>query len=80
MALAVRMNYAKLRFAGRSAAWNLRDTHMENTLDMLAEYIGAVTPARLVVWAHNSHVGDSRATEAGDEGELTLGQLGLLVP
>jgi erythromycin esterase-like protein len=68
--------YYRTMFAGRSASWNLRDTHMADTLDMIAAHLGSDgAPAKLVVWAHNSHVGDARATEMGRNGELTLGQL-----
>ncbi|HET9451726.1 MAG TPA: erythromycin esterase family protein [Aggregicoccus sp.] len=69
--------YARAMFAGRHASWNLRDTHMADTLDRLAEHLSRRRgrPARLVVWAHNSHLGDARATELGDQGELNLGQL-----
>jgi erythromycin esterase-like protein len=48
---------------------------MADTLDMLADHLGEDAPAKLIVWAHNSHVGDARATEMGDGGEVTLGQL-----
>jgi erythromycin esterase-like protein len=67
--------YYRTMFAGRSASWNLRDTHMADTVDMLAQHLGDDEPAKLIVWAHNSHVGDARATEMGDDGQLTLGQL-----
>jgi erythromycin esterase-like protein len=68
--------YYRAMFGGRSSSWNLRDTHMGDTLDLLAEHLGAKgRPAKLVVWAHNSHVGDARATAMGAGGELTLGQL-----
>jgi erythromycin esterase-like protein len=68
--------YYRAMFGGRSASWNLRDTHMADTLDLLAEHLGTKDrPARLVVWAHNSHVGDARPTAMSDSGELTLGQL-----
>ncbi|MBA3395049.1 MAG: erythromycin esterase family protein [Deltaproteobacteria bacterium] len=68
--------YYRTMFGGRNASWNLRDTHMADTLDMLAEHLGTKgDPAKLVVWAHNSHVGDARATELGDSGQLSLGQL-----
>jgi erythromycin esterase-like protein len=63
--------YYRAMFAGRTASWNIRDTHMADTLDMLSHHVGE----RLVVWAHNSHVGDARATEMGDDGQVTLGQL-----
>lgn len=67
--------YYRTMFAGRSSSWNLRDTHMADTLDMLADHLGDGEPAKVVVWAHNSHVGDARATEMGDDGQVTLGQL-----
>ena len=64
-------------FRGRRPSWNLRDRHMADTLDALVDHLGR-TPARppkIVVWAHNSHVGDARATEMGTRGELNVGQL-----
>jgi len=68
--------YYRAMFGGRSLAWNLRDTHLADTLDMLANHLGEPgRPASLVVWAHNSHVGDARATAMGGRGELSLGQL-----
>jgi erythromycin esterase-like protein/predicted phosphoribosyltransferase len=69
--------YYRTMFGGRVSSWNLRDRHMADTLDALAEHLGRQrgAPARIVVWAHNSHVGDARATEVGTVGELTLGQL-----
>ncbi|WP_248959224.1 erythromycin esterase family protein [Sphaerisporangium perillae] len=62
---------------GRISAWNHRDRHMADTLDALAEHLGRVRggPAKIVVWAHNAHVGDARATEAACRGEVNLGQL-----
>ena len=67
--------YYRAMFGGRSASWNLRDTHMADTLELLGTHLGNGEPAKLIVWAHNSHVGDARATEMGDDGQLTLGQL-----
>lgn len=68
--------YYRTMFKGRNESWNLRDTHMADTVDMLAANLGSPgQPAKLVVWAHNSHVGDARATAMGDEGQITLGQL-----
>lgn len=58
---------------GDVASWNARDTHMFETLQALLDHLGP--QARVVVWAHNSHLGDARATEPGDQGELNLGQL-----
>jgi erythromycin esterase-like protein len=68
--------YYRAMFGGRSMSWNLRDTHMADTLDLLADHLGTKDqPAGLVVWAHNAHVGDARATAMADSGEVTLGQL-----
>src|SRR5204863_8761200 len=54
----------------------LRDTHIMETLQvLLAHNRQAAGDARAVVWAHNSHLGDARATQMGDGGELNLGQL-----
>jgi erythromycin esterase-like protein len=67
--------YYRSMFRGREA-WNLRDTHMAETVDALAAHLGRRgQPAKIVVWAHNSHLGDARATELGERGELNLGQL-----
>jgi len=67
--------YYRAMFGGRTASWNLRDTHMADTVDLLAEHLGDGAPAKLIIWAHNSHVGDARATEMGDDGQITLGQI-----
>lgn len=68
--------YYRSMFRGRISSWNLRDIHMADTLDALAGHLGRSGPgAKIVVWAHNSHVGDARATEMGDAGELNIGQL-----
>jgi erythromycin esterase-like protein len=66
--------YYRSMFAGRVESWNLRDQHMVETLDALVNHIGA-SSAKIAVWAHNSHLGDARATEMGDHGELNVGQL-----
>lgn len=68
--------YYRTMFGDRAGSWNLRDRHMADTLDRLVAHLGRHgAPAKIVVWAHNSHVGDARATEAARRGELTLGQL-----
>ncbi len=64
--------YYRAMFRGRASSWNLRDTHMADTLDALRDHLGG---AGIVVWAHNSHLGDARATSMGAHGELNLGQL-----
>ena len=68
--------YYRSMFRGRDESWNLRDRHMTDTLVELIQFLEAGRrPARVVVWAHNSHLGDARATEMGDRGELNVGQL-----
>jgi erythromycin esterase-like protein/predicted phosphoribosyltransferase len=71
--------YYRSMFRARHESWNLRDRHMADTLDALAGFLSASAsasnPPRIVVWAHNSHLGDARVTEMGDRGELNVGQL-----
>ena len=70
--------YYRAMFSGRVTSWNLRDKHMAQTLDALLKHLDRhhdAPSARIVVWAHNSHVGDARATEVWADGQLTLGQL-----
>jgi len=68
--------YYRSMFRGRVSSWNLRDRHMFETLESLERYLGAPRAApKIVVWAHNSHVGDARATQMGRSGELNIGQL-----
>jgi erythromycin esterase-like protein/predicted phosphoribosyltransferase len=69
--------YYRMMFSGRVSTWNLRDRHMADTLDALAGHLTRQrgTPAKIVVWAHNSHLGDARATETAASGELNVGQL-----
>lgn len=69
--------YYRAMFHGRISSWNLRDQHMADTFDaILKKYQHRRgEPAGLIVWAHNSHVGDERASERAGAGQLTLGQL-----
>lgn len=68
--------YYRSMFGGRVESWNVRDTHMMDTLDALTSHLRQTAGrAKVVVWAHNSHLGDARATQMGDIGELNLGQL-----
>lgn len=63
-------------FSGRISSWNLRDRHMVETLERLREHLFLQDGvSKVVVWAHNSHIGDARATEMNRQGELNLGQL-----
>jgi erythromycin esterase-like protein len=68
--------YYRSMFRGRVSSWNLRDEHMVQTLDALAQHLERQWKMpRLVVWAHNSHLGDARATEMSRRGEWNVGQL-----
>lgn len=68
--------YYRLMFNRDVSSWNLRDTHMVDTLKALDQYLTMQNgKAKIVVWAHNSHVGDARATEMGARGEFNIGQL-----
>ena len=68
--------YYRTMFRGDVSSWNLRDQHMRETLVALADHLSSgASPSRVVVWAHNSHLGDARATEMSERGELNLGQL-----
>ena len=65
-------SYYRVMYYGSAESWNLRDTHMFDTLELLL----AAKNAKAVVWAHNSHIGDARFTEMGQvRGELNIGQL-----
>jgi erythromycin esterase-like protein len=69
--------YYRAMFQSRVASWNLRDAHMAATLEALEAHLTARQHrrARIVVWAHNSHLGDARATEVRRGGEHNVGQL-----
>src|SRR5918999_2929298 len=63
-------------FLENVSSWNLRDRHMVETLETLLAHLEQQTgQAKIAVWAHNSHLGDARATEMGRRGELNVGQL-----
>ena len=65
--------YYRIMYYGSRASWNLRDSHMFETLKNLLTFYGPDSKA--VVWAHNSHVGNAGATEMAARGEYNLGQL-----
>jgi protein-L-isoaspartate(D-aspartate) O-methyltransferase len=65
--------YYRTLYYGSTASWNLRDQHMFETLDSLLAFHGP--EARIVVWEHNSHIGDSAATEMAARGEHNVGHL-----
>lgn len=58
------------------SSWNVRDRHMAETLESLLSYLSRQhQQPKIVVWEHNSHLGDARATQMGDAGEVNVGQL-----
>ena len=65
--------YYRAMYYGSAASWNLRDRHMFDTLQSLLAFYGP--DARGIVWEHNSHVGDAKATEMSARGELNVGEL-----
>ncbi|MFE9957608.1 erythromycin esterase family protein [Micromonospora sp. NPDC005299] len=65
--------YYRAMVRGGRESWNVRDRHMDDTLGRLLDHYGP--GARAVVWAHNTHVGDARATDMADAGEVNIGQL-----
>ena len=68
--------YYRTMFRGRVSSWNLRDRHMAETLEaLLAHFDRRGERTKAVVWEHNSHIGDARATAMGQEGEWNIGQL-----
>jgi erythromycin esterase-like protein len=69
-------HYYRTMFRGGESSWNQRDRHMMQSLAALAKHLERrCAPAKVIVWAHNSHLGDARATEMSRRGELNLGQL-----
>ncbi|GAA3384535.1 erythromycin esterase family protein [Cryptosporangium minutisporangium] len=67
-------NYYREMVGNGPDSWNVRDIHMVNTLERLLQYYGPSSKA--IVWAHNTHIGDARATDMADAGMVNLGQLG----
>lgn len=65
--------YYRTMYYAESNSWNQRDQHMFETLQAVLEFRGSKSKA--VVWAHNSHIGDARATQMSARGELNIGQL-----
>ena len=70
-------SYYRTLYQGRTDSWNERDGHMADTLDALQAHLDRRRgdPAKIVVWAHNSHIGDARATVWSERGQVNLGQL-----
>ncbi len=69
--------YYRSIFEDHITSWNVRDRHMNETFNIIADHLESHfnKPAKIIIWAHNSHVGDARATEMGERGEINIGQL-----
>ena len=69
--------YYRAMFRGRPNTWNLRDRHMFETLEKLADHLEVWLgrEPRIAVWAHNSHLGNAAATDMAQRGEINIGQL-----
>lgn len=65
--------YYRTMVRGGSSSWNVRDTHMVETLERLMEHHGP--EAKAIVWEHNTHIGDARATNMARAGMVNVGQL-----
>ena len=65
--------YYRIMYYGSRASWNLRDSHMFETMLALLDHHGPESKG--VIWAHNSHIGDAAATEMSLRGEFNIGQL-----
>ncbi|HYD34262.1 MAG TPA: erythromycin esterase family protein [Methylophilaceae bacterium] len=66
----------RMMFSHSVSSWNLRDRHMADTLEALIDHLHQVNNrAKVIIWAHNSHIGDARATDMSARGEFNIGQL-----
>lgn len=69
-------HYYRKMYRSHVSSWNLRDEHMmEMLVELIAHLQSQNGSAKVIVWAHNSHIGDARATEMSWRGELNIGQL-----
>ena len=68
--------YYRTMLDHRVSSWNLRDRHMFETLEELSIHLGRHRESKkIIVWAHNSHVGNAAATEMSQRGEFNIGEL-----
>jgi len=65
--------YYRSMVSFRDQSWNIRDSHMADTLDAVIKFHGG--KAKGIVWEHNTHVGDARYTDMRDDGMLNVGQI-----
>lgn len=71
----IAQEYYRNMLSDRVSSWNQRDKNMADTLDALAGYLSHFREPKIVVWGHNSHIGDARSTEVSRFGQINLGQL-----
>lgn len=69
--------YYRAMIKGGPHSWNIRDRHMAETLNRLSKFHGENTKA--IIWAHNTHIGDARATDMADDGMYNIGELARMV-
>ncbi|WP_088101974.1 erythromycin esterase family protein [Halalkalibacter urbisdiaboli] len=65
--------YCRTMITNDNESWNIRDRHMVAALDFIADYYGP--DSKGVIWEHNTHIGDARATDMAEEGLVNVGQL-----
>jgi erythromycin esterase len=65
--------YYRIMVSGDRTAWNIRDHHMADTIDRLSDHLGPRSKG--LIWEHNTHVGDARATDMAHDGLINVGQL-----
>jgi erythromycin esterase-like protein len=65
--------YYRAMVSSSSDSWNIRDSHMQETLERLLDFHGPQSKA--IVWAHNTHIGDASATDMADDGMYNIGEL-----
>ncbi|SEM53956.1 Erythromycin esterase homolog [Mesobacillus persicus] len=65
--------YYRTMVTDNNESWNIRDRHMVTVINKISSYYGE--QAKGIIWAHNTHVGDARATDMADEGMVNVGQL-----
>ncbi len=70
-------NYYRSMIEGGPHSWNIRDRHMAETLDRLLKFHGE--NSKVIVWEHNTHIGDARATDMVDEGMYNIGELARMI-
>lgn len=65
--------YYRAMIEGGPHSWNVRDRHMADTLERLLKFHGE--NSKVIVWEHNTHIGDARATDMLDDGMFNIGEL-----